>query len=57
MTITVDTKLVEIAQCLAATAAQLQESGLSKLAATFEKAAEDLLALGIKHVETAKFVG
>ena len=54
MTITVDTKLVEIAQCLAATAAQLQESQMPKLAERFGKAAEDLLAQGIKSTETVR---
>ena len=52
MPVTVDTKLVEIAQCLAATAAQCQESGMPKLAETFGKAASDLLAQSIKNTDT-----
>lgn len=52
MTITVDAKLIEIAQCLAATASQCKESGMPKLAETFAKAASDLLAQSIKNIET-----
>lgn len=56
MTIVVDTKLIEIAQCLAATAAQLQESSMPALADKFAKAAADLLAQGIKSSEVVRLV-
>ena len=52
MTVTVDAKLIEIAQCLAATASQCKESGMAKLAETFAKAASDLLAQSIKNTNT-----
>lgn len=52
MTVTVDTKLIEIAQCLAATASQCKESGMTKLADTFAKAASDLLAQSIQNINT-----
>jgi hypothetical protein len=52
MTIIVDAKLIEIAQCLAATASQCKESGMPKLAETFAKAAADLLAQSIKSINT-----
>jgi hypothetical protein len=56
MTVTVDAKLIEIAQCLAATAAQLQTSDLRNLAKTFEKAASDLLAQAIKSSEIVRII-
>lgn len=52
MTVTVDAKLIEIAQCLAATASQCKESGMPKLAETFAKAASDMLAQSIKNTDT-----
>jgi hypothetical protein len=52
MPVTVDAKLIEIAQCLAATASQCKESGMPKLAETFAKAASDLLAQSIQNTNT-----
>lgn len=56
MTITVDEKLVEIARCLADTAAQLNTSSLPMLAIAFEKASQELLAQAIKSSETVRVV-
>lgn len=57
MTITVDEKLIEIARCLADSAATLENAGLPGLAKEFSSAASTLLTQAVKSSETVKFVG
>jgi hypothetical protein len=57
MTITVDEKLIEIARCLADSAATLSGTDMRVLAAEFASAASVLLAQAVKSSETVKFVG
>lgn len=57
MTITVDEKLIEIARCLADSAAQLEGTDFRALGKAFAEASKTLLDQAVKTSETIKFVG